>query len=138
MRDQIFFNFSQARLIQYGITLQDALVLQYVWEFQNSDHPRIQRWFPPGPENFDEYGNFNPDHRIGHGFVWVAKAKIKDDLPILNIQDRQFRRITEKLVRNGLMERHVDKGSCRSFLHVPEEVMTELQYKAKEKGAPRS
>ena len=85
MRPKIF-NFPQETLLRLGLSLKEVLFLDYLEQFAGSGHMRNKR--------VDEKWYYK-----------ITYKKIMDDLPILNIKERQIRNIITKLEKLGILNR---------------------------------
>ena len=85
MRPKIF-NFPQETLLRLGLSLKEVLFLDYLQQFIGSNHMRSKR--------VDEKWYYK-----------ITYKKIMDDLPILNIKERQIRNMITRLEKIGIMNR---------------------------------
>lgn len=88
MRPKIF-NFPQETLLRLGLNLKEILFLDYLQQFAGSGHMRSKR--------VDEKGYYK-----------ITYKKIMEDLPILNIKERQIRNMITRLEKIGIMNRLSD------------------------------
>ncbi len=88
MRPKIF-NFPQETLLRLGLSLKEVLFLDYLEQFAGSGHMRNKR--------VDEKWYYK-----------ITYKKIMDDLPILNIKERQIRNMITRLEKIGIMNRLSD------------------------------
>ena len=79
------FGFKQDKSVEYGLNLEDLLLIDYVWDMIAS--PTMQHTF----EN-------------GTAYVWLSHDRILSDLPILNISNRSLINRLNKLKELGLLE----------------------------------
>ena len=77
--------FRQDKSVEYGLNLEDLLLIDYVWDMVAS--PTMQHIF----EN-------------GLTYVWIRHDKILSDLPILNISNRSLINYLNKLKDIGLLD----------------------------------
>jgi len=100
--------FSQEALVSLGLDMRDAGVL---------------RWFI----DFQATGFMKRIEHDGKIFFWVLYDKVLEELPIAGNNKYTIRRIFDKYVEVGLMEKHVEKkdGSYSTFRLV-EEVYSKL------------
>ena len=85
MRPKIF-NFPQETLLRLGLSLKEVLFLDYLEQFAGSGHMRSKR--------------------VGEKWYYkITYKKITDDLPILNIKERQIRNMITRLEKIGIMNR---------------------------------
>ena len=85
MRPKIF-NFPQETLLRLGLSLKEVLFLDYLEQFAGSGHMRSKR--------VDKKWYFK-----------ITYKKIMEDLPILNIKERQIRNMITRLEKIGIMNR---------------------------------
>ena len=85
MRPKIF-NFPQVTLLRLGLNLKEILFLDYLEQFAGSGHMRSKR--------VDEKWYYK-----------ITYKKIMEDLPILNIKERQIRNMITRLEKIGIMNR---------------------------------
>ena len=88
MRPKIF-NFPQVTLLRLGLNLKEILFLDYLQQFAGSGHMRSKR--------VDEKWYYK-----------ITYKKIMEDLPILNIKERQIRNMITRLEKIGIMNRLSD------------------------------
>ena len=88
MRQKIF-NFPQETLLRLGLTLKEVLFLDYLEQFARSGHMRSKR--------VDEKWYYK-----------ITYKKIIEDLPILNIKERQIRNMITRLEKIGIINRLSD------------------------------
>ena len=88
MRPKIF-NFPQETLLRLGLTLKEVLFLDYLEQFARSGHMRSKR--------VDEKWYYK-----------ITYKKIIEDLPILNIKERQIRNMITRLEKIGIINRLSD------------------------------
>lgn len=85
MRPKIF-NFPQETLLRLGLSLKEVLFLDYLEQFAGSGHMRSKR--------------------VNEKWYYkITYKKIMDDLPILNIKERQIRNMITRLEKIGIMNR---------------------------------
>ncbi len=85
MRPKIF-NFPQVTLLRLGLNLKEILFLDYLQQFAGSGHMRSKR--------VDEKWYYK-----------ITYKKIMEDLPILNIKERQIRNMITRLEKIGIINR---------------------------------
>ena len=85
MRSHIFM-FSQMKVVKYNLKLSDLLILDYLNQFFESDKTQT----------------VIHNEELYH---WITYRKIKDDLPILNIDIKQIFNIISDLVEKGLIKK---------------------------------
>lgn len=85
MRPKIF-NFPQETLLRLGLNLKEILLLDYI-------------------EQFISRGNMRSKRLDGKWYFKLTYKKIMDDLPILDIKERQIRNIITKLEKLGILNR---------------------------------
>ena len=88
MRPKIY-NFPQETLLRLGLNLKEILFLDYLEQFAGSGHMRSKR--------VDEKWYYK-----------ITYKKIMDDLPILNIKERQIRNMITRLEKIGIVQRLSD------------------------------
>ena len=88
MRPKIY-NFPQETLLRLGLNLKEILFLDYLEQFAGSGHMRSKR--------VDEKWYYK-----------ITYKKIMDDLPILNIKERQIRNMIARLEKIGIVQRLSD------------------------------
>lgn len=88
MRNYIF-EFDQQVAMRLGLNLKELLFLDYILQFVNS-------------------GNMRSKRVGGKYYFKLTYKKIMDDLPILNIKERQIRNMITKLENMHLVERLSD------------------------------
>ena len=88
MRPKIY-NFPQETLLRLGLNLKEILFLDYLEQFAGSGHMRSKR--------VDEKWYYK-----------ITYKKIMDDLPILNIKERQIRNMITRLEKIGILQRLSD------------------------------
>lgn len=115
------FAYSQEKLLEYGLDVTDALILDWFANFfigkmekrifkDSSDNPKI--------------------------FGWVKISKIMEDLPVIGItSEKGIRRRFDAFVEKGLMQREtvITQGGKRSYYRTTELYDTLLNTKASEK-----
>lgn len=76
--------FNQEKLLAYDISMNEILLLSYIYEVQAS--PKME-------------------HTIKNDmtYTWLYHAKIQEDLPILNVSERQLNRYIKNLIDCGLI-----------------------------------
>ncbi len=99
MRNYIF-NFEQKILLEKNINLQQALILDYILLFMQSDNAYIK--------NID-----------GKPYIWIYYQKVIQDMPILNIKQRRFQVLIEDLEKKKILQRVIDDDKC--LIHVYQE-----------------
>ena len=88
MRNYIF-GFKQDFLKEKKINLKQTLILNYINEFSKSSDIKT--------EIFD-----------GKKFYWISTQKLLSDLPVLNIEKRQYERLLSDLEKKQMLDRKVD------------------------------
>ena len=115
------FAYSQEKLLEYGLDVTDALILDWFANFfigkmekrifkDSSDNPKI--------------------------FGWVKISKIMEDLPVIGItSEKGIRRRFDAFVEKGLMQREtvITQGGKRSYYRTTELYDTLLNTKAAER-----
>lgn len=85
MRPKIF-NFPQETVLRLGLNLKEILLLDHIEQFISS-------------------GNMRSKRLDGKWYFKLTYKKIMDDLPILDIKERQIRNIITKLEKLGILNR---------------------------------
>jgi len=96
MRNYIF-EFEQQVLIDSKITLQEALLLDYLSKFSGNSSKKY--W-----EN-NKY------------FFWITYSKIQKDLPILGIKRKQIYNIISSLINKNILETKI-LGNTYLYIHI--------------------
>ncbi len=115
------FAYSQEKLIEYGLDVTDALILDW---FANFFIGKMEKRL---------FKNLSGDARI---FGWVKISKIMDDLPVIGItSEKGIRRRFDAFVEKGLMQREtvITQGGKRSYYRTTELYDTLLNTKACER-----
>lgn len=86
---QFIFEFEQPVAMRLGLNLKELLFLDYILQFVNS-------------------GNMRSKRVEGKYYFRLTYKKIMEDLPILNIKERQIRNMISKLEKMCLVERLSD------------------------------
>lgn len=97
MRSYIF-NFSQLQAYKLGLTLDDLLLLDYL-------------------NNFFESGSATSILHEDSYYYWITYSKIKDDLPIKRVDNRQLANMVNDLIDKGLIYKYKEKrNSTKMYL----------------------
>lgn len=78
--------FQQEKLIKYDLSMNEILILDYIYNAQASTHM---------------------EHMIKDGitYTWIYHSKLMEDLPILNIKEDRLKQVIRHLVDLGLIQR---------------------------------
>ena len=102
MRNNIF-DFDQKTMVELGLTMQDALLLDYLIKFFDS-------------------GNAITKYINRRKYCWITYKKMLEDLPILRRKERQTRRILVKLEDKGIIKRHLENNN-RLYIYIDPEIL---------------
>ena len=102
MREYIF-DFDQKTMVGLGLTMQDALLLDYLIKFFDS-------------------GNAVTKFINRRKYCWITYKKMLDDLPILRRKERQTRRILVGLEEKGIIKRHLENNN-RLYIYINPEIL---------------
>ena len=115
------FAYSQEKLLEYGLDVTDALILDW---FANFFIGKMEKRI---------FKDSSDSSRI---FGWVKISKIMEDLPVIGItSEKGIRRRFDAFVEKGLMQREtvITQGGKRSYYRTTELYDTLLNTKATEK-----
>lgn len=115
------FAYSQEKLLEYGLDVADALILDW---FANFFIGKMEKRI---------FKDSSDSSRI---FGWVKISKIMEDLPVIGItSEKGIRRRFDAFVEKGLMQREtvITQGGKRSYYRTTELYDTLLNTKASEK-----
>ena len=115
------FAYSQKKLLEYGLDVTDALILDWFANFFIGKMEK--RIFKDSSDNSRIFG-------------WVKISKIMEDLPVIGItSEKGIRRRFDAFVEKGLMQREtiITQGGKRSYYRTTELYDTLLNTKASEK-----
>lgn len=115
------FAYSQEKLLEYGLDVTDALILDW---FANFFIGKMEKRI---------FKDSSDSSRI---FGWVKISKIMEDLPVIGItSEKGIRRRFDAFVEKGLMQREtvITQGGKRSYYRTTELYDTLLNTKASEK-----
>ncbi len=115
------FAYSQEKLLEYGLDVTDALILDWFANFFIGKMEK--RIFKDSSDNSRIFG-------------WVKISKIMEDLPVIGItSEKGIRRRFDAFVEKGLMQREtvITQGGKRSYYRTTELYDTLLNTKATEK-----
>lgn len=115
------FAYSQEKLIEYGLDVTDALILDWFANFFIGKMEK--RIFKDSSDNSKIFG-------------WVKISKIMEDLPVIGItSEKGIRRRFDAFVEKGLMQREtvITQGGKRSYYRTTELYDTLLNTKAAER-----
>lgn len=115
------FAYSQEKLLEYGLDVTDALILDW---FANFFIGKMEKRI---------FKDSSDSSRI---FGWVKISKIMEDLPVIGItSEKGIRRRFDAFVEKGLMQREtvITQGGKRSYYRTTEAYDTLLNTKASEK-----
>lgn len=115
------FAYSQEKLLEYGLDVTDALILDWFANFFIGKMEK--RIFKDSSDNAKIFG-------------WVKISKIMEDLPVIGItSEKGIRRRFEAFVEKGLMQREtvITQGGKRSYYRTTELYDTLLNTKAAER-----
>ena len=115
------FAYSQEKLLEYGLDVTDALILDWFANFFIGKMEK--RIFKDSSDNAKIFG-------------WVKISKIMEDLPVIGItSEKGIRRRFDAFVEKGLMQREtvITQGGKRSYYRTTEAYDTLLITKAAEK-----
>lgn len=115
------FAYSQEKLLEYGLDVTDALILDWFANFFIGKMEK--RIFKDSSDNAKIFG-------------WVKISKIMEDLPVIGItSEKGIRRRFDAFVEKGLMQREtvITQGGKRSYYRTTEAYDTLLNTKAAEK-----
>lgn len=115
------FAYSQEKLLEYGLDVTDALILDWFANFFIGKMEK--RIFKDSSDNSRIFG-------------WVKISKIMEDLPVIGItSEKGIRRRFDAFVEKGLMQREtvITQGGKRSYYRTTELYDTLLNTKASEK-----
>lgn len=115
------FAYSQEKLLEYGLDVTDALILDWFANFFIGKMEK--RIFKDSSDNSKIFG-------------WVKISKIMEDLPVIGItSEKGIRRRFDAFVEKGLMQREtvITQGGKRSYYRTTELYDTLLNTKASEK-----
>ena len=115
------FAYSQEKLLEYGLDVTDALILDWFANFFIGKMEK--RIFKDSSDNSKIFG-------------WVKISKIMEDLPVIGItSEKGIRRRFDAFVEKGLMQREtvITQGGKRSYYRTTELYDTLLNTKATEK-----
>ncbi len=90
------FQFDQPTALKLGLKLNELLLLDYLLQFINSGHMRYKV-------------------KDGYRYYKITYKKILEDLPILNVQERQLRNMIISLEKKGVLTR---KSELKNELHI--------------------
>lgn len=96
------FGFSQEILNKFRLSVGDSLILDYLIDFYHSENCCIK----------------NIDNKR---FMWISFSKLIADLPILNIGERQVRRLLSKFEEKGIIKKYQENG--KSFVYINEDLL---------------
>ena len=100
--------FSQERLVELGLHIDDALVLRWFIDFTNTDRMRTL-------------------NHSGDTWYWVKYKGLIEDLPILGTNRRTAERKLQNLVKAGVLLHYTHKvGGVFSYYRINEPVYTSL------------
>lgn len=112
------FAYSQEKLLEYGLDVTDALILDWFANFFIGKMEK--RIFKDSSDNLKIFG-------------WVKISKIMEDLPVIGItSEKGIRRRFDAFVEKGLMQREtvITQGGKRSYYRTTELYDTLLNTKA--------
>lgn len=115
------FAYSQEKLLEYGLDVTDALILDW---FANFFIGKMEKRI---------FKDSSDSSRI---FGWIKISKIMEDLPVIGItSEKGIRRRFDAFVEKGLMQREtiITQGGKRSYYRTTELYDTLLNTKASEK-----
>ena len=115
------FAYSQEKLLEYGLDVTDALILDWFANFFIGKMEK--RIFKDSTDNAKIFG-------------WVKISKIMEDLPVIGItSEKGIRRRFDAFVEKGLMQREtvITQGGKRSYYRTTEAYDTLLNTKAAER-----
>lgn len=92
--------FSQRKLVEYGLTMDDALILRYFIDFKDT-------------------GKMVKEEIEGKYYYWIKYENLKESLPILDIsKDRIYRKLKNLATLGILDHKTIRKGGTFSFYSI--------------------
>ncbi len=102
MRNYIF-DFDQQVMMDLDLSLQEALLLDYLTKFFDSGYA-VTKYIER------------------RKYCWITYKKMLEDLPILRKKERQTRRVLVSLEQKGLIKRHLENKN-RLYIYVNQELL---------------
>ncbi len=99
------FNFRQEKLIEVGITLEEALVLHWFLMFRETNRMKV----------------FIDD---GHIYHWINYKKLKTDLPLIINNEKKAKRLLVSLCTKGILYRKISDNL--TFFKINDEAIVKL------------
>lgn len=120
------FEFSQEKLIEYGLDVTDALILNWFSQFYSCGMEKI---------------SLNDENDKTKFFGWVKISKVVEDIPVIGIAtERGIRNRFDVFVEKGILERKTlsTHNGKKSYYRTTEIYNSLINKTAKEKGLQRN
>lgn len=102
------FNFKQDKLLEFNLSLNDALLLDWFSKFQSTN--KMQAMI-----------------KDGKVLYWLSYAKVINDIPLAFVSEATLKRRLNHMIEKGILIKHYDKENQKVFLGMGEKYL-ELLY----------